>query len=330
LRLGIPLEFPAAVLSPALAELDEACPEAKVQVRQLPSAQQLAALRAGELDVGLVRERPAGEQFDAMLVIREELGGFAVCGATIDLIHECVAGTGENHRPVAGIERDVLQSPGQVLARLPGEHGGTPAGVEPHRQHSIVITAHGEVLVCVEVARVAHSVLQGATIFACGRVSMPAAWSISLRISESPMTVMRKSYGRANPRSLPAVWAGLGGCGVVAAGDAAGDALVQREVVVHLFPGALAVAGHDRFEHTVVGAGHVELGATVGGEELTHAEHRPVQRLRQGRAQQSERGVTAALEQEHVELVIGRRDERGRQRGAHLRAQPGHLGVDVR
>jgi DNA-binding transcriptional LysR family regulator len=74
LWLGIPLEFPAALLSPALAELAQACPDVKVQVRQLSSAQQLAALRAGELDVGLVRERPSGEEFDAMLVIREELG----------------------------------------------------------------------------------------------------------------------------------------------------------------------------------------------------------------------------------------------------------------
>jgi DNA-binding transcriptional LysR family regulator len=74
LRLGIPVEFPAAVLSPALAELAEVCPDTKVQARQLSSAQQLAALRTGELDVGLVRERPAGEQFDAMLVTREELG----------------------------------------------------------------------------------------------------------------------------------------------------------------------------------------------------------------------------------------------------------------
>jgi DNA-binding transcriptional LysR family regulator len=74
LRLGVPLEFPAAVLSPALAELAAACPDVKVQVRQLPSAQQLAALRAGELDVGLVRELPSGEQFDAILVTREELG----------------------------------------------------------------------------------------------------------------------------------------------------------------------------------------------------------------------------------------------------------------
>lgn len=74
LRLGIPLEFPFEVLQPALAELTEACPDTKVQVRHLSSAQQLDALSAGELEVGLLRERPSGEQFDAMLVAREELG----------------------------------------------------------------------------------------------------------------------------------------------------------------------------------------------------------------------------------------------------------------
>jgi len=74
LRLGIPLEFPFSVLQPAMAELAEACPDTKVQARHLSTAQQLAALRAGELDVGLLRERPGGEQFDAMLVTREELG----------------------------------------------------------------------------------------------------------------------------------------------------------------------------------------------------------------------------------------------------------------
>lgn len=74
LRLGIPLEFPFDVLRPALAELAQACPDTKVQARHLSSAQQLEALRVGDLDVGLMRERPGGEQFDAMLVTREELG----------------------------------------------------------------------------------------------------------------------------------------------------------------------------------------------------------------------------------------------------------------
>ncbi|GAA3829700.1 hypothetical protein [Streptomyces chiangmaiensis] len=35
---------------------------------------QLSALRAGELDVGLLRERPRGQECDAMLVNREPLG----------------------------------------------------------------------------------------------------------------------------------------------------------------------------------------------------------------------------------------------------------------
>jgi DNA-binding transcriptional LysR family regulator len=74
LRIGIPLEFPATVLSPALAEFAEACPDTRVQARHMSSTQQLTALRAGELDVGLVRERPSGQEFDAMLVTREELG----------------------------------------------------------------------------------------------------------------------------------------------------------------------------------------------------------------------------------------------------------------
>ena len=74
LRLGIPLEFPFDVLQPALAELAEACPDTKVQARHLSTAQQLVALRDGELDLGLLRERPGGESFDAMPVTREELG----------------------------------------------------------------------------------------------------------------------------------------------------------------------------------------------------------------------------------------------------------------
>ncbi len=74
LRLGIPLEFPFDVLRPALAELAEEWPETKVAARHLSSAEQLDALKAGELDVGLLRERPSGEAFDAMLVTRERLG----------------------------------------------------------------------------------------------------------------------------------------------------------------------------------------------------------------------------------------------------------------
>ncbi|MCZ0991093.1 LysR substrate-binding domain-containing protein [Streptomyces diastatochromogenes] len=40
----------------------------------MSTAEQLDALRAGELDVGLLRERPSGPEFDALLVVRERLG----------------------------------------------------------------------------------------------------------------------------------------------------------------------------------------------------------------------------------------------------------------
>ncbi|MEU6198929.1 LysR substrate-binding domain-containing protein [Streptomyces sp. NPDC047061] len=74
LRLGIPLELPPGLLDPALAELAEAHPETRVQARHLSTAEQLTALRAGELDVGFLRERPSGPEFDALLVVRERLG----------------------------------------------------------------------------------------------------------------------------------------------------------------------------------------------------------------------------------------------------------------
>ncbi|MBF8184974.1 LysR family transcriptional regulator [Nonomuraea sp. K274] len=74
LRLGIPLELPSGLLGPPLEQLSLTSPATRVQVRHLSTAAQLAALRAGELDAGLLRERPAGPEFDAMLVVREHLG----------------------------------------------------------------------------------------------------------------------------------------------------------------------------------------------------------------------------------------------------------------
>ena len=74
IRLGIPLELDPDVLPPALARFAAKFPEARVVPRQLSTAAQFEALRGGTLDVGLVRERPAGPDFDAMLVSRENLG----------------------------------------------------------------------------------------------------------------------------------------------------------------------------------------------------------------------------------------------------------------
>jgi DNA-binding transcriptional LysR family regulator len=74
LRIGIPLELPPDLLEPALEQLASACPATSVQARHLSTSAQLAALNGGELDVALMRERPIGPQYDAMLVARENLG----------------------------------------------------------------------------------------------------------------------------------------------------------------------------------------------------------------------------------------------------------------
>jgi len=70
LRVGVPLELPPDLLPSALARL----PDTRVQARHLSSVAQVAALRAGELDVGLVRERPPGPDLDAALVVTEDVG----------------------------------------------------------------------------------------------------------------------------------------------------------------------------------------------------------------------------------------------------------------
>ena len=74
LRLAVPIELPPDLLERTLAKFSANRSDTRVIPRHLSTAAQLSALRGGELDVGLVRERPAGEAFDAMLVLRENLG----------------------------------------------------------------------------------------------------------------------------------------------------------------------------------------------------------------------------------------------------------------
>jgi DNA-binding transcriptional LysR family regulator len=74
LRLGIPLELPADLLVQPLAEVAASYPATRVEARHLSTSAQVTALRAGELDVGLVREHPAGPDLDAVLVVEEHLG----------------------------------------------------------------------------------------------------------------------------------------------------------------------------------------------------------------------------------------------------------------
>jgi len=74
IRLGIPLELSPDVLPTALARFAADSPHTHVVPRHLSTAAQFDALRGDQLDVGLVRERPSGSEFDAMLVARESLG----------------------------------------------------------------------------------------------------------------------------------------------------------------------------------------------------------------------------------------------------------------
>jgi DNA-binding transcriptional LysR family regulator len=74
LRLGVPMELPPELLQGALTKFAANCPDTRVMPRHLSTAAQVSALRGGEIDIGLVRERPPPEEFDAMLVVRENLG----------------------------------------------------------------------------------------------------------------------------------------------------------------------------------------------------------------------------------------------------------------
>jgi DNA-binding transcriptional LysR family regulator len=80
LRLGIPLELPPDLLAKPFAELAKACPDTRVSARHLSTAAQFAALRSGELDVGLVREHPIGPDLDAVPVVDEPLGVLLAVG----------------------------------------------------------------------------------------------------------------------------------------------------------------------------------------------------------------------------------------------------------
>jgi len=74
LRIGVPLEFPPALLPHAVKALSESDPGTRTAVRHLASAAQLDALRDGELDLGLLRSRPPDRELDAIEVVEEPLG----------------------------------------------------------------------------------------------------------------------------------------------------------------------------------------------------------------------------------------------------------------
>lgn len=74
LRIGVPLEAPIGPVSRAIAATASAFPQSMVEVVHLSTAEQTQALRDGELEVGLVRERPAQTWLDASVILTEPLG----------------------------------------------------------------------------------------------------------------------------------------------------------------------------------------------------------------------------------------------------------------
>jgi DNA-binding transcriptional LysR family regulator len=69
----IPAELDPPVLR-ALAQFAADPTTPHVRVRQLALTEQLAALRGGQLDLSVMRERPSGPDFDTTLLLRDGLG----------------------------------------------------------------------------------------------------------------------------------------------------------------------------------------------------------------------------------------------------------------
>nr|WP_296072662.1 LysR family transcriptional regulator [uncultured Actinoplanes sp.] len=69
LRIGAPLELPADLLPAALARVDS-----RVEVTHASSRAQIEALRAGKIDIALVRDRPTDRTLDSVLAVEESMG----------------------------------------------------------------------------------------------------------------------------------------------------------------------------------------------------------------------------------------------------------------
>lgn len=84
LRVGVPLELPGDLLPRALADMGAAFPQTRAEISHASSAAQLAALRAGDLDLALARECPAGPGYDAVLAAEESLGVLLPAGVAAE------------------------------------------------------------------------------------------------------------------------------------------------------------------------------------------------------------------------------------------------------
>ncbi|MFJ1598129.1 LysR family transcriptional regulator [Streptomyces sp. NPDC088261] len=73
-RVGVPLELPPDLLPTAIAEVNATYPNTSVVLQHARSTAQLTALRAGELEVALVRDHPTDPSLDSVLAVEEAMG----------------------------------------------------------------------------------------------------------------------------------------------------------------------------------------------------------------------------------------------------------------
>jgi DNA-binding transcriptional LysR family regulator len=74
LRIGVPPGLPPALLPDLLASLRETEPDARVEVRELTTPEQVVALHDGDLDLGLVREPVDDDRLARRTLLVEPLG----------------------------------------------------------------------------------------------------------------------------------------------------------------------------------------------------------------------------------------------------------------
>jgi DNA-binding transcriptional LysR family regulator len=74
LQIGVPLELPPDLLPSAVVRISAIFPDLIVQMRHARSTDQLDALKAGELDLALVRDRPLDRTIDSVLAVEEAMG----------------------------------------------------------------------------------------------------------------------------------------------------------------------------------------------------------------------------------------------------------------
>lgn len=74
LSVGVPLELPAGLLPGAVARISAQYPDLTVRLKHASGSAQLTALKAGELDAGLVRDRPPDPSIDSALAVLEPMG----------------------------------------------------------------------------------------------------------------------------------------------------------------------------------------------------------------------------------------------------------------